>query len=58
MCETPTAAGRAAVLRAAGLPARLDAAQDATALPDAPGAREGLHDLIVRARTAGASAER
>ncbi|MGW7020776.1 nucleotidyltransferase domain-containing protein [Streptomyces decoyicus] len=40
------------------LHARLDAAQDATALPDAPGAREALHDLIVRARTAGASAER
>lgn len=33
------------------LHARLDAAQEATALPDAPGAREALHDLIVRART-------
>ncbi|MEU6332205.1 nucleotidyltransferase domain-containing protein [Streptomyces sp. NPDC047049] len=33
------------------LHARLDAAQDATALPDAPGAREALHDLVVRART-------
>ena len=36
----------------------LDAAQDATALPDAPGVREALHDLIVRPRTAGASAKR
>ncbi|WP_327157641.1 DNA polymerase beta superfamily protein [Streptomyces tubercidicus] len=33
------------------LHARLDAAQDATTLPDAPGAHETLHDLIVRART-------
>ncbi|MFI2264260.1 DNA polymerase beta superfamily protein [Streptomyces tubercidicus] len=33
------------------LHARLDAAQDATTLPDAPGAHEALHDLIVRART-------
>ncbi|MDT0458661.1 nucleotidyltransferase domain-containing protein [Streptomyces sp. DSM 41527] len=33
------------------LHARLDTAQDATALPDAPGAREALHDLVVRART-------
>ncbi|MFJ6790332.1 nucleotidyltransferase domain-containing protein [Streptomyces angustmyceticus] len=40
------------------LHARLDAAQDATALPDAPGAHEALHDLLVRARTAGASAQR
>ncbi|MGW8556078.1 nucleotidyltransferase domain-containing protein [Streptomyces tubercidicus] len=35
------------------LHARLDAAQDATALPGAPGAHEALHDLIVRARTDG-----
>lgn len=32
------------------LHARLDAAQSATTLPDAPGGRDALHDLIVRAR--------
>ncbi len=35
------------------LHARLDAAQAATALPDAPGARDALHDLVVRARLGG-----
>ncbi|MEU9123084.1 nucleotidyltransferase domain-containing protein [Streptomyces sp. NPDC048506] len=35
------------------LHARLDAAHAATALPDAPGGRDALHDLIVRARLAG-----
>ncbi|MEU5214018.1 nucleotidyltransferase domain-containing protein [Streptomyces sp. NPDC020742] len=34
------------------LHARLDAAQAATALPDVPGARAALHDLVVRARLA------
>ncbi|MFG2399855.1 hypothetical protein [Streptomyces lydicus] len=38
------------------LHARLDAAQAATALPDAPAARDALHDLIVRARLDGAVA--
>ncbi len=38
------------------LHARLDAAQAATALPDAPAARDALHDLIVRARPDGAVA--
>ncbi|MGD3107499.1 nucleotidyltransferase domain-containing protein [Streptomyces sp. YGL11-2] len=38
----------------AALHARLDAAQAATALPDAPGARDALHDLVVRARLGGA----
>ncbi|MFJ8674506.1 DNA polymerase beta superfamily protein [Streptomyces sp. NPDC093589] len=33
------------------LHARLDAAQEATSLPDAPAGRDALHDLIVRART-------
>ncbi|QHC21898.1 nucleotidyltransferase domain-containing protein [Streptomyces sp. GS7] len=36
------------------LHARLDAAQAATALPDVPGARDALHDLVVRARLGGA----
>ncbi|GGU85258.1 nucleotidyltransferase [Streptomyces albospinus] len=36
------------------LHARLDAAQAATALPDAAGARDALHDLVVRARLGGA----
>lgn len=42
----------AARLRAdvGALHARLDAAQAVTALPDAPGGRDALHDLIVRAR--------
>ncbi|WP_079123815.1 DNA polymerase beta superfamily protein [Streptomyces sp. NBRC 110611] len=35
------------------LHARLDAAQAATALPDAPAGRDALHDLIVRARLDG-----
>ncbi|MFF8311653.1 nucleotidyltransferase domain-containing protein [Streptomyces lydicus] len=38
------------------LHARLDAAQAATALPDAPAARDALHDLIVRARLDGPAA--
>ncbi len=32
------------------LHARLDAAQAASALPDAPGGHDALHDLVVRAR--------
>ncbi|MFJ9418168.1 DNA polymerase beta superfamily protein [Streptomyces sp. NPDC101227] len=36
---------------------RLDAAQAATALPDAPGARDALHDLIVRTRLGRPSAD-
>lgn len=35
---------------------RLDAAQAATALPDAPGGRDALHDLIVRVRLEGPQA--
>ncbi|MEU5303591.1 DNA polymerase beta superfamily protein [Streptomyces noursei] len=38
------------------LHARLDAAQAATALPDAPAGRDALHDLVVRARLDGAAA--
>ncbi|WP_206507574.1 nucleotidyltransferase domain-containing protein [Streptomyces chrestomyceticus] len=34
----------------AALHARLDAAQAASALPDAPGGHDALHDLVVRAR--------
>ncbi|NED88812.1 hypothetical protein G3I76_53140 [Streptomyces sp. SID11233] len=34
----------------------LDAAQEGTALPDAPGGFDALHGLVVRARLAGASA--
>ncbi|MCK7623228.1 nucleotidyltransferase domain-containing protein [Streptomyces sp. RS10V-4] len=37
------------------LHARLDAAQAATALPDAPAGRDALHDLVVRARLGGAA---
>ncbi|MGW2632910.1 nucleotidyltransferase domain-containing protein [Streptomyces chattanoogensis] len=40
------------------LHARLDAAQTATTLPDAPAARDALHDLIVRTRLGRPAADR